>query len=42
MAVEVAAGLLKDGDSLPKIMKISGLSEDAICKLAKDLGITLV
>ncbi len=39
---EVAKDMLKDGEPIPKIIKYSKLSEDAIRKLAKSIGVAVI
>ena len=38
----VASDMLKDGEPIPKIVKYSKLSESAIRKLAKSLGVAVL
>ena len=39
---EVAKDMLKDGEPIPKIIKYSKLSEAAIRKLAKSIGVAVL
>lgn len=39
---QVATDMLRDGDSLPKIMRISRMSEEAIRKIAKAIGVAVL
>ena len=38
----VAKDMLKDGEPIPKIVKYSKLSEDAIRKLARSIGVAVL